>query len=92
MSSVANNLKKRLLTTISSRESTSTALDFKTVEYEELFNQIKVLECDQWPSDLPVRYGEEEIEQLCNMFKLNTFKVKNAYRDYTDNSHHVPQE
>ncbi|KAJ8867104.1 hypothetical protein PR048_032967 [Dryococelus australis] len=28
-------------------------------------NQIKVLDCDQWPADLPVGYGEEEIQNLC---------------------------
>ncbi|KAJ8888924.1 hypothetical protein PR048_008418 [Dryococelus australis] len=45
-----------------------------------LLNQIKVLDCDQYPADLPVG------------FQLNAAKIKNAYWDYLDNSHCIPKE
>ncbi|KAJ8871955.1 hypothetical protein PR048_028295 [Dryococelus australis] len=83
LSSVENNLKKKLFTTISIHET-----DKKNVQYEILLNQIKVLDCDQWPADLPVGYGEEEIQNICTGFQLNAAKIKkNAYWEYLDNSH-----
>lgn len=92
LSSVADNLKQRLFTTISSHESTLTSSDYTKIGYKARWEELKVLECDQWSSDMPVGYGEREVEQLCKRFKLNASRVKNAYRDYLDNSHHVPQE
>ncbi|KAJ8879986.1 hypothetical protein PR048_020607 [Dryococelus australis] len=88
LSSVANNLKKRLFTTISTHglTSASSETDIKSVQYEMLLNQIKVLDCDQWPADLPAGYGDEEIQNLCTRFQLNASKM----RDYLDNSHCIP--
>lgn len=92
LSSVANNLKCRLFTTISSHESRSASSDDKRNGYETLLDELKVLESDQWPSDIPIGYGEREVERLCKRFKLNASKVKNDYRDYLDNSMRVPKE
>lgn len=93
LTSVVNNLKRRLLTTISSNENKSTAVETKEKQedYNSLINELKVLESDQWPSEKLPGFGECEIESLCRRFKLNVTKTKNAYRDYLEDSSRVPK-
>ncbi|KAJ8879717.1 hypothetical protein PR048_020325 [Dryococelus australis] len=65
--STHNNFKqRRLFATISSNESE---------EYDTLLKEVKVLECDQWPSEKPLGFGEIEIERLCRIFKLTASNI-----------------
>ncbi|KAK9885160.1 hypothetical protein WA026_010670 [Henosepilachna vigintioctopunctata] len=69
LSSVINNLKRRLFTTRSSNEpSTATGTNSYEKEYESLFSELKVLESNNWPPEKYVGYGEQEIEHLCARF------------------------
>ncbi|KAK9889744.1 hypothetical protein WA026_007126 [Henosepilachna vigintioctopunctata] len=85
LSSVINNLKRRLFTTRSTNEpSTATGTNNYEKEYESLFSELKVLESNNWPPEY-VGYGEQEIEHLCARIRLNANKIKKSFRDYLEN-------
>lgn len=91
LSSVINNLNKRLFTTRSSNES-STRTDDQEKSYASLLSELKVLESKRWPQDKSVGFGEEEIEKLCARFKLNLNPIKNSFRDYLENTTDIPKD
>ncbi|XP_050516420.1 E3 SUMO-protein ligase KIAA1586-like [Diabrotica virgifera virgifera] len=95
LSSVINNLKRRLFTTRSSNEPSNKATgnnyDYEK-EYESLLSELKVLESNNWPPEKYVGYGEQEIEHLCARFRLNANKIKNSFRDYLENSTTIPKD
>lgn len=96
ITSVINNLNKRMFTTKSSHESTSESesADINRQAYDSLLSDLKVLEPDHWPKDQSVRYGEVEIYNLCRRFKLelNKSKVMNSFRDYIEDSSKIPKD
>ncbi|KAJ8877112.1 hypothetical protein PR048_021564 [Dryococelus australis] len=84
LTSVTNNLKLRLFTTIPSNEPKSTSgslhTNSKQEEYDTLLKELKVLERDEWRSEKPPGFREIEIEHLCRRFKLTASKIKNGSR------------
>lgn len=94
LSSIINNLKRRLLTTRSSKEKepSTAGPNPHQEDYKSLLSELKVLESNSWPSNKPLGYGEPEIEKLCARFRLNANKIKNSYRDYLENSSVVPKD
>uniref|UniRef100_A0A6P7H088 E3 SUMO-protein ligase KIAA1586-like n=1 Tax=Diabrotica virgifera virgifera TaxID=50390 RepID=A0A6P7H088_DIAVI len=84
ITSVINNLTRRMFTTKSSHESKSSASSNCKQQYDSLLSDLKVLETDQYPTDKSVRYGEEQIQNLCKRFKLNKAKITNCFRDYIE--------
>ncbi|KAJ8880809.1 hypothetical protein PR048_017280 [Dryococelus australis] len=96
LTSVTNNLKRRLFTTIPSNEPKSTSGSVRTnskqEEYDTLLKELNVLERDQWPSEKPPGFGETGIERVCRVFKLTGSEIKNGYRDYLEDSSRVSKE
>lgn len=95
ITSVINNLNRRMLTTKSSHESTSAdGPSNNKQEYDLLLSELKVLEPNQWPDDKSLRFGfgEVEVENLCKRFKLNKAKIINCFRDYIEDSSRVPRD
>ncbi|GBL99743.1 hypothetical protein AVEN_249771-1 [Araneus ventricosus] len=97
LSSIINNLERRLFTTRSSNGKARTTPGPDRVSHQEgykiLLSDLKVLDSNSWPSNKSVRYGEPEIEKLCARFRLNVNKTKkNSCRDYLENSSVVPKE
>ncbi|KAJ8879478.1 hypothetical protein PR048_020086 [Dryococelus australis] len=96
LTSVTNNLKRRLFTTMSSNEAKSMSgsvyTNSKQEEYDTLLKELKVLERDQWPSEKPPRFGEIELERLCYTFKLTASKIKNGYHDYLEDNSRVSKQ
>lgn len=92
ITSVINNLKRRMFTTVSSHEPhRSSAPSHHHEAYESLLDELKVLEPDTWPTEKPAGFGEPEIEKLCRRFKLNIPKIKNSYRDFVENHTTIPK-
>ena len=49
-----------------------------------------VLEKDYWPGKIPTSCGESKISSLCKKFKLFSYSVINAFRDYVeDHGRHI---
>lgn len=80
LSSVVNNLNSRLFTTYGQNEEA----------YKKLLLEFHILDTDHWPTDIPERFGEEEILSLCKRFKLDDRKVNYSFREYLDCSRRVP--
>lgn len=80
LSSVANNLNSRLFTTYGQNEEA----------YKKVLAEFQILDSDHWPTDIPVRFGEEEMHSLCKRFKLDERKVAYSFREYLDCSRRVP--
>ncbi|KAK9693495.1 hypothetical protein QE152_g34182 [Popillia japonica] len=91
LSSVVNNLNRRLFTTRSSNEP-STGISNHEKEYISLLSELQVLESKSWPPEKSVGYGEKEVEKLCARFRLNLNKTKNSFRDYLENSMVIPKD
>lgn len=91
VSSVINNLRVRMFTTISSHESRVSTTSLHQTTYSSLLDELKVLEPDQWPSDKPMGFGEAEMENLCKRFKLGVGAIKNSYRDFLENPKKIPK-
>nr|CAD7454151.1 unnamed protein product [Timema tahoe] len=70
ITSVINNLRRRMFTTISNHEPCGSSVPLHQETYKSLLNELKVLEPDQWPIDKPASFGEPETEKLCRRFKL----------------------
>ncbi|GBM05313.1 hypothetical protein AVEN_46857-1 [Araneus ventricosus] len=96
LSSIINNLERRLLTTRSSNENARTTPGPDRYshqdDYKTLLSKLKVLDSKSWPSNKSIGYGEPEFEKLCARFRLNVTKTKNSYWDYLENSFVVPKE
>jgi hypothetical protein len=80
LSSVANNLNRRLFTTYGQNEEA----------YKKLLDEFQVLDTDQWPTEIPVRFGEEEMRSLCKTFQLDEREVHYSFREHLDCSRRVP--
>ena len=46
--------------------------------------QFSVLDVALWPTELPPRFGEDEVKELCTRFNLQSRLILNAFRDYVD--------
>lgn len=66
--SLAANLKSRMLTFTSSHVSSSSNT---SNNYDEFIQMLEVLNPQKWPLEVDIFYGEREIKQLSNIFKIN---------------------
>ncbi|KAL3056623.1 hypothetical protein OYC64_019161 [Pagothenia borchgrevinki] len=84
--SLSNNLSHRMFTTASSRGAASQAQSDS--DYVHLLAQLKVLERDNWPpaQTMPPGYGEVQVSELCQRFRLPTVSVINAFRDFVEST------
>lgn len=48
----------------------------------ELADTIKILDQTNWPKDVPVTFGENEIRKLASKFKLNERHIITGFREY----------
>lgn len=62
ITSVINNLNRRMSTTISIFESRRPDSLSQQEEYESLLEEIKVLDPDQWPTKKDIGFVEHEVE------------------------------
>ncbi|XP_078509084.1 E3 SUMO-protein ligase KIAA1586-like [Lissotriton helveticus] len=76
--SLAENLRNRLLSTGGTNSAD------KKADYETLINEVKVLYKQYWPDELPVLYGESDIESLCKRFNIASRETIRAYREYKE--------
>ena len=67
--SLDNNLTNRLFTTASFKGSV-TAQKEADDKYVQLLKQLKVLKPKSWPRQMPLRFGEVKVMQLCQRFRL----------------------
>ncbi|KAK5905048.1 hypothetical protein CesoFtcFv8_006555 [Champsocephalus esox] len=75
-----------MFTTASSRGAASQAQSDS--DYVHLLAQLKVLERDNWPpaQTMPSGYGEVQVSELCQRFRLPTVSVINAFRDFVEST------
>ena len=66
--SVITNLSRRCMTE-------------KDTKYTEM---MKILFTEQWPDDISVDYGEEELRELCDLFSLCYREIIQPFRDFKD--------
>ncbi|XP_040069819.1 E3 SUMO-protein ligase KIAA1586-like [Ixodes scapularis] len=82
--SLADNMRTRLLTTQSSRSSSSSVDQHVTV-YRELIEDIRLLDPLTWPGELDVLYGEDKITRLAQRLGVNEKKAQHGFREYVEN-------
>ena len=72
----------RLFTTQSSNEKRGgdTRNEYKQ-DYKKIMQQFSVLDVALWPTELPPRFGEDEVKELCIRFNLQSRLILNAFRD-----------
>ncbi|XP_078504031.1 E3 SUMO-protein ligase KIAA1586-like [Lissotriton helveticus] len=76
--SLAENLRHHLLSTGGTNSAD------KKAEYDTLISEVKVLYKQYWPDELPVLYGESDIESLCKRFNIASRETMRAYREYKE--------
>jgi len=92
IASLVTHMQQRLFTTVSSNNTRIAAVDGNISEqnlqdnYNKLIEQLTVLEVDSWPecSGRDVRFGEEQITQLCLRFGLDKRNTINGFREFLD--------
>ncbi|XP_064421760.1 E3 SUMO-protein ligase KIAA1586-like [Latimeria chalumnae] len=90
LTSLINNLENRMFTTMSLKGSHSSEAQSS---YASLIDQLRVLDQDCWPAEMPPGYGESAISSLCKRFKLSSTSVINAFRDYVEEAGQcIPQD
>jgi len=77
LTSVANNLRRRLL--VSDGDS-----DEKKQASNSVLNQLTVMDSTFWPSVMDIDYGEDAIKDLCRRFQLPFASIRDGYCDYKD--------
>lgn len=55
-----------------------------SVEEEDIFQKIAVLDLNSLPKDISPTYGETEIRWLCEFFRVDHSAVKAEYREFKD--------
>lgn len=71
ITSICNNLNSRLL-------------DNSNIDNSSLLHDICILDKNTWPQSIDVRYGEEQVKNICNRFLLNTEKAIHGFRAYVE--------
>lgn len=87
LQSLADNLKRRLLRVTSDGSGTHVASGFTQKQEShcnKLIDQLAVLNPDNWPAEMKVDYGEEEIRLLCRRFRLHYVTARDAFSDFKD--------
>ena len=88
--SLANNLKNRLIS-VSSSNTTTTNYDndMNVKTYMNLLESIKVLEPTHWPKNndgavVNITYGDNEVRNMCKLFHLNHYEnqIIHGFRTY----------
>ena len=83
--SLANNMKRRLLSTRSSAEPRNTTSSHQE-DYKDLIRDIDVLDPATWPQeDLDIQHGDQEVRRLCRRLKVHEEgKTLQAFREFKD--------
>jgi len=83
--SLANNMKRRLLSTRSSAEP-RTSTSSHQEDYQDLIRNIDVLDPATWPQeDLDIQHGDQEVRRLCKRLKVpEEGKTIRAFREFKD--------
>jgi hypothetical protein len=66
--SLVANLEKRLLDNFSRSSHEKAKTSSKTESHTDLIQDVKVLFKKDWPSEINIRYGEESVSNLCELF------------------------
>ena len=77
---VADNMKLRLFTTVSTRGQAS-VVSTRQEMYENLLSQIAVLNPHNWVHENH-RFGENEVKSLCKTFHLNNQEIPLGFIEY----------
>lgn len=89
--SLANNMRNRMITTSSSHGSRydakrQTSQSENENTYTNLLASISVLEPKNWPKsndgEVEIQYGDKEIRHLCTQFHLNDVQIIRGFRFY----------
>ncbi|KAL1481341.1 hypothetical protein MTO96_034543 [Rhipicephalus appendiculatus] len=83
--SLADNTRARVLTTQSSRVSSSGTVQQNVASYKQLIDDIKVLNPSSWPDDLNVLYGEDEVRRLAKRLRVHENNAVQGLREYIEN-------
>lgn len=85
--SLANNIRKRMMTTRSSGRQSVKDMKANEDEYDNLLANINCLNPDTWPGDLEndALYGEIEVSSLCQRFSLPTRQCIQGFREFKNN-------
>lgn len=70
LTSLVNNMEKRLLTTHD--------------RCPNIISELMILDHNSWPAEIPLGFGESELESSCKRFSLSYSKTLNAFRDFVD--------
>jgi hypothetical protein len=100
LTSLADNLRHRLLVSGYVSATTEAATTDNASDEERrrrklatLLSHLTVLDNTFWPSIMDTDYGENEVRQLCNHFRLPYGPVRDAYCDYKDSGgKHIASE
>ena len=54
------------------------------LQNKQIIAQLAISNPNNWPSEMEIDFGEEEIRQLCRQFRLYFSKVRDAFSDFKD--------
>lgn len=96
--SLANNLRNRMTTTVSSNVSAIETLQRENTEnYNSLIETTNVLNKKNWPKDengqVDIRYGDSYVYKFCQRFKIDAEKTVRAFQKFkVDDGESIPEE
>jgi hAT family C-terminal dimerisation region len=84
---LADNLRRRLMSVASNGGVTQVASG-STERQEQLskqvITQLAVLNPHNWPNEIELNFGQDEVRLLCSRFRIQYSKVKDAFDDFKD--------
>lgn len=89
LQSLADNLRRRLMTVASDGSGMHMHVACGSTQQQEsqsnkLIDQLSVLNPDNWPAEMEVDYGEEQLRLLCRRFGLHYSTARDAFSDFKD--------
>ena len=88
--SLADNLRRRLLTTASSRNILDKAADADATAYKQLLTDIEMLDPTSWKADATLVDGDMSISRLSRRFRLNERQAIDGFRDFFHSTSNQP--
>ena len=83
--SFADNMKNRLLVcNASNMSSTGSEISKPTTEYRRLLECLQVLYPINWPVERDIRYGEKEVVELTDRFRVDSRATVRAFRAFVE--------
>lgn len=83
--SLNNNVKQRLMTTQASNVSSREVNNEYQVNFKNLIEDLEVLSTENWPDNMDIQYGDENIRRLSQVFQIYQVLSVRGFREFKEN-------